>query len=599
MFYIVDIKDMSKVGVLDSTDNSIEYYSKSQIKEFVKNGMRIAGVANDFSLFEVKESEFIEYYTGDYQGVSRYDALITTVSDGVTVAGEIPYRIGMLYNNVLTVEGHYSRFYQAPTSILIGSYDTKSITYQETLGNYIVDDENLKHKRYLPAVKDSTNVLNRAFLMMCNPLRVHYGYGYELSKFVLVDAVQTDILQKYTTGASVFIIRLAYSADKRVRVVLNTHDSVLLETFYTDFVKKRITVFNAVLTDVGFTYWGLDGTYSVNIETVRRNGKFILEESIRGESRGKLLKTSSYVVQENGVLIRSTVFGDKLEIPSNCTFVDYKCITKGDNISISKIIIPESVTSTSRCRNIMYEWFDNRGKYYFAPEITVTFRSNSTAAVFDLFVILGGVRSRYKQRIKLDWDNSNRAVLLIGYFTYRRITEGEINKMSVQDMVTCARFYLDFVTPKVLDKCVELDICDIWINSEDGQEYIKSFYTARQKCKRDSDAWRAKFTKAVIEKLESGEDGIRFLLKYLRHPEHDFSEVDIDLFGWLTCYEVLIEMKNGGLDFKFCTEELESVLAEFNKIGEVLLNAHIYCLQEVVRKKTYRSFYRFLTKRYF
>lgn len=89
------------------------------------------------------------------------------------------------------------------------------------------------------------------------------------------------------------------------------------------------------------------------------------------------------------------------------------------------------------------------------------------------------------------------------------------------------------------------------------------------------------------------------MLKYLRHPEHDFSEVDIDLFGWLTCYEVLIEMKNGGLADKFCTEELKSVLAEFSKTGAVLVNAHISCLQEVVRKKNYRSFYRFLTKEYF
>lgn len=602
MFYIVDIKDMSKVGVLDSTDNSVEYYSKSQVQEFVKKGMRIAGVASDFSLFKVKESEFIKYYTGDYQGVSRYDALIITMSDGVTIAGELPYRVGMLYSSSLTIEEYYSGLPQSSKSILIGSYDTEGISYQETSDNYMIWDKCLSHKRYLPAVGESTDTINRAFLMMHTPLRAYYDYGYKLDKFALVDAVQADdIFGVYKQGVCVFIFRLVYS-DERVRVMTNLPELVLLETFYTDFVGKQITVYNAVLTDVGFTYWGLDGTYSIDIETVRRNGKFISKESIRGEARSKLLKVSSYVVQEDGILVKSTVFGGKLEIPSNCTFVDYKCISKGDNVPISKIVIPESVTSTSRCRNIIYEWvdnFDNYGEHYFAPEITVTFRSNSAAAVFDLFVILDEIHSRYKPCVVLDWANSNRAVLLIGYFTYPRITKDEINKMSVQDVVTCARFYLDFVTPKVLDRCMEIDICDVWINSEDGQKYFKSPYTTRRKCNRDSDTWKANFTKALIKKLESGEDGIRFLLRYLRHPEYDFSEVDIDLLGWLTCYEVLIEMKNGGLDVKFCSKELKSVLAEFSKTGEVLLNAHISCLQEVVHKKTYRSFYRFLTKMHF
>ena len=598
MFYIKDMKDLWGIGVVDTADNSIEYYSKSQIREFVKRGIRIAGVTHDFDFFKVKDSEIVAYYTGDYQGISKYDALITSLADGVSQAGKKAYRMGMLYKGYLTKErNHCYGFSQKPRAILIGDYNTKRIRYQETLEEYSYRDRRLQHIRYLPEVTMTADTVHKAFLMIGSPLREHYDYGYKLSKSALVDVVQANIItDEYAHGVGIFIIRLEYlDSEKRVVVITSTNEFVFLETFYTDFISKSITVYNAVLTKNGFTYWGLDGTYSVDMDIVRRNGKFISRDSIISEARSKVVKTSGYVVQEDGVLTKGRVFGDKLEIPKNCRFIDYYCISKEDNVPVSQIIIPTSVIGS---KNVGHLWCLYRERY-FASDITVKFMSNSVAAVFDLFILLNDLYICHKKHILFDWDSSNKATLLIGYFTYAHILQGEINKLSVQDVALCAKFYLDVVTPKILQQCVTPNISDIWVSTKDGRNCAKLTVGLRLvrygECKTLK--WQRNFTKTLIAELES-KDGIKFLVKYLKNRE-TLQDSDVDCIGWFTCYEWLISVRDEGFRGKFYTEELRSFLMRFEKVVNVLLNAHITCLKRVVENKAHGSFYKPLIDKYF
>ena len=591
MFYIKDMKDLWNIGVVDTTDDSIEYYNISQIEDFIRKGIRIVGVASNFSIFEVDNTECIKYYTGDYQGVSKYDALVLTDSDGTTRTNSVVYRIGMLYQGIThTVSKDYA-FFNEPQSILIGGYDTKHIWCDMTSENYLYCKNRL-HLRYLPEISGAKIDIKKAFAIMGTPLREHYEYGYATSNVFKVDAVQDNICSYIPESGdtqNVFIRQLIFSEqNNRVWVITNA-PAMLLENFYQLFADGRLVVYNAVLTDTGFTYWGLDGTYSVDMNIVRGLGRFVSAKSKVSTARGKLLGVSSYEVQEDGRLVRGSVCGGKVEIPEECTYVSFDAIHWSDDIPISCISVPSS------CVRAYYEPYGSWWGKALASTYTIVFKSNATEVVFALISKLNKVSIRGIRQCIFDWDNSNKATLLVGFFAYKWDNNREqLEGVSVEDVLLCAEFYLNCVTPNLLKYSMPINTVKLWKVSEDYSQYMNSRVNMHW-LKSKQTTWADWFVATTIKVLKSS-GGVNLFINYLRLRLDEDSH--LDCHGWLRCFSYLIGMTHGDFDDRFNTESIRLILEKFWNVFKKLLTAHIKRLQRMYDTKNYKSF-DVLVDRYF
>lgn len=568
MFYIKDVKDFFNIGVLDSIDNSIEYYSVTQIEDFVRRGIRIAGVASDFSIFEVNEADYTKYYMGDYLGTSKYDALVLSEEEGITRSGEIPYRLGMLYRCYASV---YKRYVGQtnPTSILIGGYDTKHIWYRETQDDYLYQKSRL-HLQNLPAVIATETDIRRAFCIMCTPIRE--SYNYDKGSIIEVDAIQQPLYSYVTESGddkAMFIRQLAYSEEQDRLWVLTDTPSMFLEDFYALFKRNKIRVHNAVLTDVGFTYWGLDGEYSVNMQLIKNLGRYVSLHSEHDMARGKLFSISNWKLQENGTLINGRVYRGQMIIPDGCTCINFDSISVTDGVPVTSISIPSSCVKS--CRNEYGSWWGHS----FASKYTLVCKTNATDVIFALMAKLNQVRG--DTTCIFDWSNSSKATLLVGFFAYSGRTIESFEDIDAEDMLLCANFYSDYISPNLLKYSLPLDmakLCEV-------TGYLR-WRTTRVHL------WADGFLNDTIEQLEQGgSEGVNLLAKYLRLRLDNVRH--IDCLGWISCFLCLIKMSHGAYSNRFSTKEINDVLGKFWVVFTKLYETHIRRLKHMRDTKNYDS----------
>ena len=144
MFYVCDFRDFMNVGVKDTLDGSIEYYSMPQLSNFINRGVDIAGVSENGSVTQLDDSSYIQYYRGDFIAPSKYNGL--AVLDDLHVS-KIESLSGYLY----TVISHFSHgnlkdAYWKLNPIVVWQYDLNTSEYGYMPFMYYVKVERLLTK---------------------------------------------------------------------------------------------------------------------------------------------------------------------------------------------------------------------------------------------------------------------------------------------------------------------------------------------------------------------------------------------------------------------------------------------------------------------
>lgn len=285
MFYICDCSDLMNIGVKDTKDGSIEYFSSFKLQSLVNQGIDIAGVSENDSIFEVSDDSYGKYYFGDFLAPSRFDALATLDNLYTSKARSLPgdlYKVAPFYTH-----DAITRHVNKSATIVADLYDNDWIRYVWV-------------ERLLPRFA-SFNVIEPEFQVQ--RLAIITDKSLSIKEYPELFKNQVFILQRVSHNGDLHILY------KRVSTWCSSIES--LDTFYKNLCDGNIIAVNAKLTESGFEYEGLDGYYRVDINRVKAAlGTGLSKQSIKDSTRNRLFGKGVSLVKENGVLARLEISPD-------------------------------------------------------------------------------------------------------------------------------------------------------------------------------------------------------------------------------------------------------------------------------------------------
>lgn len=527
MYYVCDIRDYENIGIKDTSDGSVEYYPMSQISNFIKNGVRVAGVTSNFNLTVLDDDSCYKYYTGDYIGESRYDSLLLTLRDSLVANGTV-YRIGKLYHGVLHTLKDRLDVYREPIPVLIGAYTGDKIWLQETDEDYSYKIDN--KASLLPFITGTKIDFKRAYLMTETPICAKYEYGYEMDNILEVEGIQCSLHQ--VQGRSIFIEQLVYAEGDSSVVVLSNTISRRIEDVYKDLQSGAITLCNGELTDKGFKYWGIDGEYDVDMSIILNKRKRVLSRKEKmAETRGVLFEHGYSSVYESGELKTLKVTGSTLEIPEKCRIFDISALSFSPDSLVNHIIVSES------CEGMNQDPFGSGMiliTAHLANTCELTYKSYNTDV---MYWFIRQFNSDDKQ-LTFDWNNSNKAVCLVGYFAYSKfdytqitywLTDGTI---SLEDLKSCFDFYITYATDKLKRKGMLFgyNVFEQFAERVNRETFIKKYAVFNQDGSYNLSETARKLFSQVKDWTE---------YKWAGYFRYTTQSDELLLRGWFNCYELL------------------------------------------------------------
>lgn len=392
MFFVCDDSDYLKVGVKDTTDGCIEYYSRTQLVEMLKRGIDIAGVSPNGCTTCYDDNSCYEWYCGDLVGAAVWDTFIVSLADNTKgTHSNSPRRFGSVYTIKSIIDNTLYPGVRYLYDIVISRYTGTQIEFQRI-------ESKKGSQRILPDYSERLSY-DKLGLIVRNSIYSEYDYLFESQYFGEV---------KYSVQSSTGCVLLQRSLnvnDKILRVLLyNLGDgfvNMTIEEFYTQLSKGNLTCHNASLTQNGFEYSGLDGCYSIDMNKINNAFKrFLAGNEMQRVARSTLLKKGVSGVLANGQLERA--IPDKngeIIIPDTCTTIDFAAFQLDS--TLKKLEIPASCVNTlSSNRGYSYYYLHN----FVDSNTKLVYKSSSLKVLKAL--------DSWMYDATIDFENSKRAVVL-------------------------------------------------------------------------------------------------------------------------------------------------------------------------------------------
>lgn len=424
MFYVCDFHDFMNIGVKDTSDGSVEYYSMPQLSNFINRGIDIAGVSENGSITQLDDSSYMQYYRGDFLAPSKYNGL--AVLDDLHMS-----RIKSLSGHLYTSISHFSHgnlkdAYWRFDPIVVWQYgkSTSDLGFMPFM--YYVKVERLKTQFATFNILEPDNELSNIMVItnkseLCGEYtEIFTKQGYFLGADDMTVSNIVDVFKDstYKIGdgrkeCAFAMQRVFHNNDLYIRYAnLNAPFSNVctVDEFYKKITSGALAGVNVQITDSGFRYNGLDGCYNINVPLLRNVlGTEISQRSKDASVRNKLAGKGIAFVKENGVLAKIEVSSNGLfEIPDTCTTFSDKAFRYGAvNVDITKIVVPAS------CINLDGKLSDYRFgclvyKLSRARVVSVECMSSNPKILRALL----GAPDRLRNRVKFDLSKSNKMSVL-------------------------------------------------------------------------------------------------------------------------------------------------------------------------------------------